>query len=125
MLEERKIKWDEEEKSSFTLLKGKLTTAHVLTLPNFDKLFKVECDASSKGIGVVLSQKGLPIKYMSKKLNEARQKWSTYDQEFYTTLRVLKTWEHYLIQKEFVLYSGHQALKYFNSQQNLSKMHAR
>ena len=89
----------------------------MLALPNFDKLFEIECDASDKGIGAVLSQEGRPIEYMSEK---SRRKWSTYDQEFYVILRALKTWEHYLIQKEFVLYNDHQALKYFNSQQNLS-----
>ncbi|KAH9753570.1 hypothetical protein KPL71_015115 [Citrus sinensis] len=124
-LKKGKFKSGVKEESSFTLLKEKLSIALVLALPNFDKLFEVECDASGKGIEVVLSQEGRPIEYMSDKLNEAWQKWSTYDQEFYAILRALKTWEHYLIQKEFVLYNDHQALKYFNSQQNLSKMHAR
>lgn len=44
----------------------------MLALSNFDKLLKIECDASSKGIGDVLSQEGQPIEYLSKKLNEAR-----------------------------------------------------
>mgnify|MGYP004721304001 CR=1 FL=1 len=30
----------------------------VLVLPNFDKLFVVNCDASSLGLGIVLSEKG-------------------------------------------------------------------
>ncbi|GJX45491.1 reverse mRNAase [Tanacetum coccineum] len=85
----------------------------------------VECDACRVGIGVVLSQEGRPVSYFSEKLSDARKKWSTYDQEFYAVFRALKHWEHYLIQDQFVLYTDHQALKYINSQKDLSKMHAR
>ena len=70
---------EKDEKVSFALLKEKLSTSSVLALPKFDKLFDVKYDASSKGIMVVLSQKGRPIEYISEKLNEAWQKWSIYD----------------------------------------------
>ncbi|CAL8993802.1 unnamed protein product [Prunus brigantina] len=73
----------------------------------------------------VLSQDKRPVAFFSEKLSNARQKWSTYDQEFYAVVRALKQWEHYLIQKEFVLFTDHQALKYINSQKNIDKMHAR
>ena len=89
-LKKGNFKWGEEEDSSFTLLKDKLSTA-MLALSNFDKLFEVECDASSKGIEAVLSQEEWPIKYISEKLNEGRQKLSIYNQEFYIIFRVLKT----------------------------------
>jgi hypothetical protein len=120
-----KFNWGNEAEQSFSIIKEKLCTAPVLALPDFDKLFEVECDASIVGLGVALSQEGKPIEFFGEKLGEARQKWSTYELELYAVFRALKVWEHYLIQREFVLYTDHQALKFINSQKNLNRMHAR
>lgn len=38
-----------------------MTTALVLTLPNFSKIVEVETDASTTGMGVILSQEGHPL----------------------------------------------------------------
>jgi hypothetical protein len=124
-LKQRKFHWGEAQDKSFVLIKEKLSTAPVLALPNFEKIFEVECDASGLGVGAVLSQEKRPMTFFSEKLSEARQKWSTYDQEFYAVVRALKQWEHYLVQREFVLYTDHEALKFINSEKSVSKMHVR
>jgi len=120
-----KFNWGDEAEQSFSIIKEKLCTTPVLALPDFDKLLEFECDASIVRIGAVLSQEGKPVEFFSEKLGEARQKWSTYELELYAALRAHMVWEHYLIQREFVLYTDHQALKFINSQKNLNQMHAR
>ena len=60
-----------------------MTEALCLSLPNFSKVFEVECDESHTCIGAVLSQKGNHIFFFSEKLTETKKKYSIYDKEFY------------------------------------------
>jgi hypothetical protein len=55
----------------------------------------------------VLSQEEWPFESFSEKLNEARQKWTTYELEFYVVIWGLKHWEQYFFKREFILYRDH------------------
>ena len=83
----------------FVTLKQRVVELLVLDLHELNKVFQVECDASGSAIGDVLSQEGRPIVFYSEKLNDAKKKYSMYDQEFYAIVQSLKKWRHYLIPK--------------------------
>ncbi|XP_058008303.1 uncharacterized protein LOC131182909 [Hevea brasiliensis] len=117
--------WGKEHEHAFAMLKKKLSYAPLLILPNFDKTFEIECDASGVGIGAILMQVKCPIAYFSEKLHGATLNYSTYDKELYALVRTLETWQHYLWPKEFVIHSDHESLKYIKGQHKLSRRHAK
>jgi hypothetical protein len=108
----KSFKWTEEVERSFNILKEKITKKNILVLLYFRKTFQVRCDASGVAIGTVLSQDNRHVAYFNEKLNEAKKKYSTYDKYLYAIIQALKKWRHYLVLKEFVLYSDNQALQF-------------
>jgi len=119
------FKWGVDQTNAFETLKEKFINAPLLALPNFSKTFEIECDASDVGIGVVLLQEGHPITYFSENLKGSHTNNSTYDKVFYALVRTLRTWQHYLLCKEFVVHSDYESLKFLKNKRKLNKRHAR
>ncbi|XP_022683199.1 uncharacterized protein LOC111257603, partial [Setaria italica] len=117
--------WSDSQEVAFSTLKDKLTNAPLLQLPDFTKVFELECDASGIGLGAVLLQEGKPVAYFSEKLSGASLNYSTYDKELYALVRTLHTWQHYLWHREFIIHSDHEALKHIRTQTNLNRRHAK
>jgi len=120
-----RFKWNDKQDEAFNLLKDKLCSAPVLALPDFTRAFEVGCDTSGIGIRALLMQDKRPIMYFSEKLNGAALNYPTYDKELYALVRTLKTWQHYLWPKEFMIHSDHESLKHLKGQGKLSRRHAK
>ncbi|GJX16811.1 ty3-gypsy retrotransposon protein [Tanacetum coccineum] len=77
------FKWEKNKDREFRqafrkILKQRLSTAPVLGLPNFEKTFTVETEASADGIGAVLLQNNQPICYFSRKFGPRMRLAATY-----------------------------------------------
>jgi hypothetical protein len=107
------------------MLKDKLTHAPLLQLPDFNKTFELECDASGIGLGGVLLQERKHVAYFSAKLSGHVLNYSTYDNKLYALVRYLETWQHYLWPKEFIRHFDHESLKHIHSQRKLNHRHAK
>ena len=76
-----KFEWSEACEKSFQLLKDRLTSALVLTLPEGTKGFVVYCEAPRVGFECVLMQHGKVIAYASRNQNVHERIYPTHDLE--------------------------------------------
>ncbi|GJY12939.1 putative reverse transcriptase domain-containing protein [Tanacetum coccineum] len=76
-----KFDWGEKEENAFQLIKQKLCSAPILALPEGSEDFVVYCDASHKGLGVVLMQREEVIAYASRQLKVHEKNYTTNDLE--------------------------------------------
>ena len=58
-----KFEWEMNHEKAFQLLNRKISEAPVLALPNLQRTFEVETDASDYAMGGVLWQDGKPVEY--------------------------------------------------------------
>jgi hypothetical protein len=89
---------------------------HVLILPNYNESFRLECDASSHGIGGVLSQKRgryfQPIDYFSKHLSKTERNYSASERELLSIVLSVEHFKEYLYGRHFLIISDHEPLQF-------------
>ncbi|KAI5316881.1 hypothetical protein L3X38_036588 [Prunus dulcis] len=92
------------------LEKVQITEAPVLALPNLQKPFEVEADASNYAMGAILFQDGKLVTYHFEMFSGPVLNYPTYDKELYAMHQAVKHWRAYLLGKEVVVHSDHKPL---------------
>ena len=112
--------WSPACEDSFQNLKQRLVTAPVLTVPDGSGSFVIYSDASKKGLGCVLMQKGKVVAYASRQLKSHEQNYLTHDLELAVVVFALKIWRLYLYGEKIQIFTDHKSLKYFFTQKELN-----
>ena len=107
-----KYDWVDACHQSFEELKGRLTSAPVLSLPNERDGFVVYSDTSRQGLGCVLMQNDKVIAYASRQLKKHEENYPTHDLELTAVVFALKIWRHYLYGVSCRIFTDHMSLQY-------------
>ncbi|KAK3548098.1 hypothetical protein QTP70_004725 [Hemibagrus guttatus] len=129
----RRLCWSDQAQVAFVKLKDSFTTAPILHHPDPDLPFVVEVDASSSGIGAVLSQRhGVPSKlhpcaFFYRKLTAAGANYDVGNRELLSIKAVLEEWLHWLegARHPFLVLTDHHNLEYLRSAKRLNPLQAR
>ncbi|GKA04798.1 putative reverse transcriptase domain-containing protein [Tanacetum coccineum] len=115
-----KFDWGDKQEAAFQLLKQKLCSAPILALPEGSEDFIAYCDASKKGLGIVLMQREKVISYASSLLKNHEKNYTTHDLELGAVVFILKIWRHYLYGTKCTMFTDHKSLQHILDQKELN-----
>ena len=110
-----------DAEKAFECLKKELIKRPCLQPPDFTRDFILTVDASTKGLGAILSQKDKqntehPVAFGSRALNSAEQKYAPFRLEYLALVWACKHFKPYLVGKRFVVRTDHKPLLSFNKE---------
>ena len=111
--------WGREQEEAFEELKGRFTTAPILSHFYPGRKTVVETDASDFALGCVLSQyqgrRLHPVAFHSRKLNSAERNYEIHDKELPAIVEAFREWKPYLTgdADPVTVYTDHQNLQSF------------
>ncbi|KAK1571663.1 hypothetical protein Q3G72_020989 [Acer saccharum] len=107
--------FDEDCLRAFELLKKELTSAPIISTPDWNLPFELMCDISDNTVGVILGQwkeKRLHvIHYASQTLNEAWINYATTEKKLLAIVFAFDKFRSYLVGSKVIVYTDHSAIK--------------
>ena len=124
------FQWGIKEQTAFDSIKTYLVSAPVLRLPDVNRQFVVQTDASEQAVGGALMQVDddgheYVVAYRSEKLPTLKQAWPTHDRELYAVVSAVTRWKHYLEGSHFVVQTDHRPLLHIMTQKELTNKQIR
>ncbi len=95
---------------AFDDVKATIAKEVVLAYPDFDKVFEIYIDASTKQLGLVITQSNRPLAFFSRKLSVQQQKYSVTKIELLAIVETLKEFKGMLWGQRMKVYTDHKNL---------------
>ena len=109
-----KWQWTDVEQTAFEKIKRVISKETLLAYPDFNDTFEIHTDASDYQLGAVISQKGRPIAFYSRKLQDAQTRYTTTERELLAIVETLKEFKNILLGQKIKVYTDHKNLTYKN-----------
>ena len=114
-----KWEWTNECEMAFQQMKTCLTSAPVRHFIDFTLPIVLACDASTVGLGCVLSNldeggRLRLVAFGSKTLKGPELNWSTTEKELYAIFIFVRKFKHFLSGRKFIVQSDHHSLKFIS-----------
>jgi hypothetical protein len=129
---DKKWQWENPQRNSFRALKDALLTEPVLKMPDSEKQFIVETDASDKAIGACLNQMDEvghlhPCAFYSRKLTAPELNYDVHDKELLAIIEATREWRPYLAGARMTVqvYTDHKNLITFTTSKKLNRRQTR
>lgn len=117
-----KFVWSAQCEEAFQQIKNCLVSAPILSCPNFNEEFIVECDASSYGLGAVVLQRydgqEHVICYMSRTLTRCERKYTVTELECLSVIWAVERARCYLEGTHFTVVTDHHSLLWLHNLKN-------
>ena len=105
--------WDEMANSSFQKIKDLIVKSASQLLRYYDrtKPVTVQADASQRGLGACLLQKGKPIAFASKSLTDTETRYANIERELLAIIFTCQRFNTYVLGRPFTVESDHKLLE--------------
>ena len=113
---QEQLQWTSELEDAFQRLKSQMLELPLIKLPDPDRNFVLETDASKVAVGAVLKQyfdsinREYPVAFFSRALTSTERNYSAYELEMYAVVRAVERFRVYLLGRPFLLRTDHMAL---------------
>ena len=84
------FRWAEVEQDAFNNMKRIVARDTLSTYPNFIETFKIHTNANAFQLGAVISHKGKPIAFYSRKLTDSQKRYIVIEKELISIVETLK-----------------------------------
>ncbi|GJU80948.1 putative reverse transcriptase domain-containing protein [Tanacetum coccineum] len=121
-LTQKKVTFEcgDKQEAAFQTLKDKLCSAPILDLPQGVENFIIYCDASYKGLSVVLMKNEKVIAYALRQLKIHKNNYTTHDLELGVVVFALNIWRYYLYGTKCTVFTDHKSLQHILDQKELN-----
>lgn len=109
--QENEYNWTHEHDAAFIRVKEMATTAPLLRYYNPAEELTIQCDASEKGLGAALLQKGQPVAFASRALTETESRYAQIEKELLAVVYALDKFEQYAYGRPVTIESDHKPLE--------------